>query len=509
MNWLDKTIGWISPEAGYKREAYRKALEEYKNYDAAGYDRINSNWRVFNESAEMTDRYSRDTVRARARDLERNSDIMNAVTGAYKRNVYGAGYRLRANCSDENLNTQIEKLWKIWCKKQNCDVTGTQSFQSMMRMAIQRKKIDGGILFLKRYTSEGFIPFKLQALEVDELDLTAITPMKQGDRVVGGIEYNSYSRPVGYFIRQYSLDGTNITEPVYIEAKDIIFYFTKTRPSQIREVSDMTPTITRIRDANEFMRAVSVKERILSCLSVFIKRELPPSGIGVGRGGAIGSSGKDDKTYDYQGKTLTPGMIQYLNKGDEAQVVNPSGQATDATAYIKQEIRLVGSGQGLSYETISRDMSESNYSSARQGLIEDELTYAEEKSLLMEVMTEIYESFLISLVLAGKVNIKDFWEKKETYLDHNWIQAPKRWIDPMKETNANRIALSTGQKTWGDLASENGKDWKEQINEMVEVIEYGKEKGIDMGGVIFGNNSKTEPIKKPDTAEADGDKGKS
>lgn len=509
MNWLDKTIGWISPEAGYRREAYRKALDEYKNYDAAGYDRINSNWRVFNESAEMTDRYSRDTVRARARDLERNSDIMNAVTGAYKRNVYGAGYRLRANCSDEKLNTQIEKLWKIWCKKQNCDVTGTQSFQSMMRMAIQRKKIDGGIIFLKRYTSEGFIPFKLQALEVDELDLTALTPKKQGNRVVGGIEYNPYSRPVGYFIRQYSLDGTIITEPVYIEAKDIIFYFTKTRPSQVREMSDMTPTITRIRDSNEFMRAVSVKERILSCLSVFIKRELPPSGIGVGRGGAIGSPGKDDKTYDYQGKTLTPGMIQYLNKGDEAQVVNPSGQATDATAYIKQEIRLVGSGQGLSYETISRDMSESNYSSARQGLIEDELTYAEEKSLLMEVMTEIYESFLISLVLAGKVNIKDFWEKKEIYMDHSWIQAPKRWIDPLKETNANKTALITGQKTWADMASENGKDWKEQINEMVEIIKYGKEKGIDMGGVIFGNNSKTEPIKEPDATEADGDKGKS
>ena len=504
MNLLDQVIGYVSPEIGYKREAYRKALEEARNYDAAGYDRLNSNWRVFNESAEMTDRYGRDIVRARARDLERNSDIMNAVTGAYKRNVFGAGYRLRANSGIDAIDHEIEKMWKIWCKKQNCDVTGTQNFNAMMRMAIQRKKIDGGIIFLKRYTSGGMLPFKLQALEVDELDLTNMTPKHKGNKVVGGIEYNAYNHPVGYFINQYNIDGMTMAEPVYIDAKDVIFLYTKTRPSQIREISDMTPTITRIRDANEFMRAVSVKERILACFSVFIERNLPTSGTTPGR--SIGSDGTEAK---YDGKTLTPGMIHYLNQGDKAQAVVPSGQATDATAYIKQEIRLVGAGQGLSYETTSRDMSESNYSSARQGLIEDDLTYGEDKDLLLELMDEIYETFVISLVLSKKITIKDFWQKKEDYLDHSWIQAPKRWIDPVKEANSNKIALNTGQKTWADIASENGKDWKEQIDEMAEIMEYGKEKGIDMGGVIYGEKGKTYSNESTGAEKTNGNPGKS
>lgn len=505
MNRLDQVIGWISPSAGYKRQAYREALEAKRNYDAAGHDRLNANWRVANQSAEYTDRYSRETVRARARDLERNSDIMNAVTGAYKRNIYGGGYRLRATTGDDDLDQRIEKLWKVWCKKQNCDVTGTQSFNSLMRMAVQRKKVDGGVLFLKRYTGKGILPFQLQALEVDELDTTAMAPKTPGNKVVGGIEYNAYNCPVGYYIRQYSLDGLSDMMPVYIEAKDIIFIFTKHRPSQVREISDMTPTMTRIRDANEFMRAVSVKERILSCLSVFIKRDLPPSGV---NGRAYEPKlNPETNRFEYQGKTLTPGMIQYLNQGDEAQVVNPSGQATDATAYIKQEIRLVGAGQGLSYETISRDMSESNYSSARQGSIEDDLTYEEDKELLLEVMSEIYETFVISAVLAGKINIPGFWEGKEPFLDHTWIQAPKRWIDPLKEANANRVALNTGQKSWADLAAENGKDWKEQIDEMAEVLEYGKSKGIDMGGVIFGTK-KAEPVADTGAKETDGAEGK-
>ena len=504
MNWLDSAIGWINPELGYKRECFRQALGEKRSYDAATHDRQNTNWRAVNLSGEYTDRYSRETVRARARDLERNSDIMNAVTGAYKRNIFGGGYRLRATTDNEKLDQEIEKIWKIWCKKQNCDVTGTQSFNSMMRMAIQRKKIDGGILLLKRYTAGGITPFKLQAIEVDELDSTVMAPKTPGNKVVGGIEYNSYNRPVGYYILQYSLDGYSTIEPVYIDEKDAIFFFSKRRPSQVREMSDMSPTITRIRDANEFMRAVSVKERILSCLSVFIKRELPQSGLG--RGGVMKDS---EQSYNYQGKTLTPGMIQYLNKGDEAQVVNPSGQATDATAYIKQEMRLVASGQGLSYETVSRDMSESNYSSARQGIIEDDLTYTEDRDLLLEVMDEIYETFVISLVLSDKVKIPGFWEDKNKYLEHTWIQAPKRWIDPLKEANANRVALNTGQKSWADLAAENGKDWKEQIDEMAEVMEYGKKKGINMGGVIFDGKNKADPDQGPATAKGNGNKGKS
>ena len=78
-----------------------------------------------------------------------------------------------------------------------------------------------------------------------------------------------------------------------------------------------------------------------------------------------------------------------MNAGDEVQVVNPSGQGSDATNFAKLQQRLVGAGQGISYEAVSRDMAESTYSSTRQGLIEDELTYKEEKELLIEILDEI------------------------------------------------------------------------------------------------------------------------
>jgi lambda family phage portal protein len=485
MSFIDSLIGAVSPKAAYAREAWRQAYEDLKSYDAAGTGRLNANWRLANESAENADRNNRDIIRARARDLERNSDITQSLLRAYRRNVIGRGFTLQARTPDEALNDQLELLWKRWCKAKNCDVTGTQSFNRMQRMAVDRKKVDGGILFLKRYTSEGMVPFQLQAIEVDELDTTQITPRTKGNKVVGGVEYSAYNKPVGYWIRQYSIDGFEINDAKYIPAKDVIFLYTKHRPSQIREISDLTPTMTRIRDTNEFITAVSVKERIAACLAVFIKRAYPTGGLG--RSANAVSAGEK---IDYASKRLAPGMIQEMNVGDDVHVVEPKGAGSDAAAFLKLQTGLIGAGQGLSYEAASRDMSASTYSSARQNSIEDEYTYAEEIELLREdFMSEVYETFVISCYLAGLINVPGFWQKKEDYLAHEFVSMPKKWIDPGKESKANETALSSGQKTFKQIAAEAGKDWKEMLDDMAEVEAYAKDKGLDIAGIIYGKKA--------------------
>lgn len=492
MNFIDNLISYFSPETAAKRQAWRNVLEEQRHYDAGGYDRLNSGWTAYNDSAENTDRYSRDTLRARARDLERNSDMGNSVIGAFTRNITGLGVTLQVKTADENLNNQIEELWSEWTKKLNCDVTASQSLSQMLRMAVKRKKVDGGILLKKCYTSGGVVPFKLQAIEVDELDETRVTPKYKANKVVGGIELDRNNRPSGYWIKQYSMDGFSFLDPLFVPAKDMIYLWSKKRPSQVREISDMAHTLTRVRDVNEFMVAVSVKQRIEACLAVFVKQAVPVSGIGR-------SSGATANKREYDGKLITPGMIKTLNAGDEIQVVNPTGQGQDAAAFVKLNQRLIGAGQGLSYEATSRDMSQSNYSSARQGIIEDSMTYIEDKELITEVMDEIFETFVISAVLCGALNIPGFWENKRTYFKHVWVATPKPWIDPLKEANATSVALATGQKTFQEIAGENGRDWKDAIDDMAEAIAYAESKGIDLNAILYkvqnGNEVETNGFK--------------
>ena len=333
-------------------------------------------------------------------------------------------------------------------------------------------------------------------MEVDELDGSTITARHKGNHVCGGIEYTAYNKPVGYWFRQYSIDGITSPEPVYVEAKDVIFYFSKRRPSQLREMSDMTQTLTRIRDANEFMVAEDTKQRVQASVALAIKR-VNPQGLGRVNADKAGSKG-------YTRQMFTPGMVTELAAGDEVQLINPQGQASDASTYIKLLQRLVSSGQGLSYEAVARDMSGSTYSSTRQNLIEDGMTYADEVELLVEVIDEIYESFLISAVLVDKVHIPGFWERKDTYFAHEWVKPPKPWIDPAKEATATQTAMRTGQKTFKQIAAENGKDWRDQVDDIAEVLVYAKEvHGLDLSSMIFGQQG-GEPALVTGGGDSDG-----
>lgn len=470
---------------GFMRDLGRRIVDGFsglfRSYDAADNRRLNRNWTVYNVPAEQENTFSRDTLRARARDLEQNSDLANAIIQARERNVIGAGYTLQAKTPRMTLNVEIERLWKQWVKARNCDVTGTQSLQDMLRMAVRRKLIDGGVLFRKCFTREGIVRFSLQMIEVDDLDSGKFDLGTGKNRIAGGIEYNEYNRPVAYWFKQYGVNGYSQVDSVRVDAKDVIFYFTKTRPTQFREVSDMAPMLSRIRQANEFVVAVAVKQRIEACLAVFIKRIQqgnPAPGRTTPRPGP-------DGRVDYAELQLGPGIIKELNAGDEIQVVNPTGQATDASSFLRMFQKMIGSGFGLSYESVTRDLSDTTYSSARQGAIEDELTFAAEREQIEAILDEIYETFLISCYLQGLLPMRDFWENKDKYFAHEWVRKPKPWIDPLKEANADKIALQTGLKTFQQLAAENGMDWQDMADAMAEVHKYGEKIGLDLTGLLY------------------------
>lgn len=227
------------------------------------------------------------------------------------------------------------------------------------------------------------------------------------------------------------------------------------------------------------MEAVSVKERILACLSVFITKRDPSTNT-IGRGI---NGGKADKQSGYRQRTISPGMIYELEPGEAVNAVMPSGQSTNAKDFISTQQRLAGSGQGLSYEAVSRDMSQVNYSSARQGLLEDQRTYMMWQQFLIEhFCREVYTEFVISAVLSGQIKIPDFWQDKRSYLKHIWIAPGWSWIDPLKEVSANAKALETGQDTLSRICAERGEDWRDVLKQRAAETKLAQELGINLTG---------------------------
>jgi lambda family phage portal protein len=475
MNWLDRAIGWIAPETAWRRLCFREVL---RNYDAASGKRPNSSWRGVNATAEQTNTAYRDNIRGNARDLERNSDEENAILLAYERNVVGTGPRLQAKVRtasgdpDKQLNAQIEADFLTWCKPRNCDVTGQQSFAELLQKAVRRRRVDGATIFAKVYGAPGmsFLPFALQWKEVDDLDTTYVGRAANGNLIVAGIELNEFCRPVAYYFKKVSPDGFYIGagtgNSIRVEANRVIVWWDRLRPSQVREMSMLAPSLTRLRDIREYLESVSVGKRVQACFAMFIERQVPTTNLGrqpVTR----------DDSSNYYGRTVTPGMIYEGQPGDKVTAVTPPNSGSNERDFVNMQQRIAGSGQGLSFEVVSRDVSQANYSSARLNRLEDAATYGMEfQSLDDHVLDEVYQEFIISGYLAGRFAMPNFWQQKERYFSHAFIAPGLPWVDPWKEVKSGTEAVNTNQDAITNICASRGLDFIEVADANAEAEAY-------------------------------------
>lgn len=487
-NILDRAISWFSPKWGYARMAWRDAVRGA--YTAGDINRSSEGWVPVNAKAEQINQAQRDFVRARTRHAERNSDIIGSVLGNKERNIVGIGFRVQPLTDDEALNVQLLEIFNDWQLPENCDVTGTQAFYEICKMIIRRHEVDGGILFIKCWGGNKRFPFQLQAREVDDLDSNGV--MKYGDNaIVNGVEVDRKQKPVAYHLKVFSVDGWFTGKTERIIAKNVYALWTKILPSQIREFSPLAPAVSRVNDTEEYLDTISIKEKILASLAAFIKRALPTGNIGRNGKQTVESKDYDPQT-GYKRKRITPGMLMEIQPGDDVTSVIPSGQAANTKELTSLFQRLIGAGRGLSYEATSRDMSEVNYSSARQGLLEDQKTYADDQEWLsIHFLRLVYEEVITSAVLAGTVNIPDFWQNKAKYLKHRWIEPGWNWIDPLKEASANKIAINTGQDNLGNICARAGYDWREIMEQRAKELAYKKELEEKYGIIMDSEGGKT------------------
>lgn len=473
-NLLEKAIMVLSPKTAYNRAMYQMAARNY--YTAADTGSRREGWTTVNATGEKTNEHDRDIIRARARDLERNSDMLPAQVLALERNVVGTGIMLQAKIkrnggdeTDEALNTLIEDAWRDWCKPEHCDITARMSFDEIQEMCVRRRFVDGGILVIKVYENG---QFKLQLKEVDCLDTSILAFEK--NRVVGGIELNEYDKAVAYHIKQSS--DFAIMPSVRVPANRVCYLSYLTRPSQIREMTPAAPSLPRIDDTNELITSAVMKERLLSYFGLLLSN----TGAGIGGfGRGIGESSDPKKAYPEE--VLEQGMIKRLAPGEVPHVINPSGVSSTAGDMARLTQRLSGGAVGLSYEASSRDMSQVNYSSARQGLLEDQRTYRRwQQNLITHLCTNVYLEWLDWAVLKGQISLPDYYQDKASYQKHIWISSGWEWIDPLKESKANTEALHSGQKTLQDICSANGKDWRDVIKQRGLELELQKQYGLSL-----------------------------
>lgn len=458
---LDSLIGLFSPRKALDRKAARMMLKAAAAYENVPAWRGDAGWIPVDGYGEAINQFSRDIARAKARHLERNSDVVGSILEAWTSNVVGDGFNLQARTPDQDWNNLLEDIWAEWCMPGNCDVTGTMSFLDILQMVVLRKQVDGGIIVVKSIRQKDTYPYKLQLVEVSELDGIS-TVSSAINTICGGIEIDAAGKPIAYYLKRYNFNETIPIEPIRYPADRIFFLRRRSRPSELREMTPLVKSMGTIRDLDEFFKAAVFKQKIAAAMAVFITS--PTTGGPIPGNSLVRGAGNSDPKAGMKGERIDPGSIKYLAPGQDAKMLVPSGQSSELADYNLIAMRRIAAGSGLSYEMVSRDVSQVNYSSARQNLLEDWKKIRQEQRFLIDHFLDfVFTDVIKYAILSGKIPAKkvppDFWENSGQYLKHEFIGQGLPWIDPYKEAMADKVLLETKQTSLKDLYAKKGRDY--------------------------------------------------
>jgi lambda family phage portal protein len=153
---------------------------------------------------------------------------------------------------------------------------------------------------------------------------------------------------------------------------------------------------------------------------------------------------------------LAPGEKIIVNRAER-----PSG---NFAAFEGAVLRSIAAPLGLTYEQMSRDWSQVNYSSARAALIEVWRGFTAERELFTQhVLTPLYCAWLEEAVARGYVEVPggamNFYRYRTALTSCDWVGPGRGWVDPKKEAEASALRTSQYLTSPSQEAAEQGVDF--------------------------------------------------
>lgn len=481
-------------------------------YSGARNSRLTSGWSTSNGSEDAELNASLITLRSRSRSLVRDCAYAKRAKLIIVNNVVGAGVGLQAqvtstrNTARESVNDGIEKAWSEWCRAENCHTGGALHFNDMERLILGQVVEAGEVFIRKHYAPFGSSRVPM-ALEIIEAERIAETHIGQESALVGadirmGIERDVFGRAIAYWIRDRhpsDLRSTaSTTEKVTrVPADQIMHLRMIDRWPQTRGVPWFHTAITRLNDMQEYT-ASELQAARLSAAYFGTIESVDDSPLGGDE------KPNADGAREY---SIDAGMIQQLNPGEKFSFHSPNRPNAALDPFMRFMLREVASGVGVSYESISRDYSQSNYSSSRLALLEDrDLWQVLQQWWVRSFRATLHREWLQLAVLKGAVSglrVDEYSADRERFEAVTWKLRGWTWIDPTKEVEAYKEAVKAGFTTVTDViaATAAGKDVEDVIAQRKRELAMFKEAGIDLDTTVPEEPAQQEsvaPAQAPD-----------
>lgn len=487
MNFIDRILIFFAPRFVMRREQARltidriqSARDSFRKYEAASNKDRLSLWWTSDSSANSEIRNAQEPLRARARDLIRNNPWAAHAVEVISTYVVGEGIRPQINHYSGKSPATVERavdMWCDWADTPACDYDGERNLEQMQSAVIESVVTDGEVFIIRhklnrkqmkevasKYGIDEVVPLQLQILESDFLDTKLNEDYKDGSRIIQGIEFDPAGRRIAYhFYKSHPGDkdvlNLNHRETVRIPADRVIPVFRRDRLHQARGVTWFTRVMIRLRDLDIFEDASLRKQQVAACFSAFIT-------------GTDADEESSEEIIELK-ERLDSGTIEILPPGQDVKFANPPS-AGDYPEFTKMQLRAIASGLGITYESLTQDLSGTNFSSGRMGHLgmARRIRKWQRQILIGQMLDPIFVWWKEAADFASpqSMNMTKLWSQ--------WTTPAGDLIDPSKEIPSYTEAIDTNQTTLSEVLRSQGKDPETVFQERAREINRMKELGI-------------------------------
>ncbi len=457
-------MGFFTPVENKKKEII-KSNNALRRYEGATKSDRYKNWNL-NSNNLINDRVlGLEILRARSRDLVKNDGYSKHGLESIQANTVGTGITGEIiNSKTGKPNKKVQGIWNTFIESKNFDAERMLNFNGMQAL-VMKEIAESGECFFRKFPNKYYnknIPFEIKLIQSELIDLNKDTTMfitdVDSEVISQGVHFNERGRRLGFYLKN-KFNNFNLNSK-FIPYEEMRQVFNLIDISQVHGIPWLAPVMLDIKDLSDYQHAELIRRKIASLYTAFIHD--------------IDGNSPTDNEEDPDGNQsveMMPGLTVELPAGRTVTLSKPptvTGHESFCASYLKK----IACGLGVTYEVLSGDLSQVNFSSGRMGWLEyyRNIELWRWKTIIPLFCEPIFEWFLQSINMYHGIDTSN--------LKINWTPPRREMIDPLKEVQADIMKIRNGFCSLDEIHREYGQNSADVLQKIKHIFDELNNMGI-------------------------------
>lgn len=318
------------------------------------------------------------------------------------------------------------------------------------------------------------VKLDLMVLEADRVsgDLRWL----EDDASVDGITFDEWGNPADYRVLKYHPGDVRYMpgdEAIHVPAEYMLHIFRQDRPGLHRGIPELTAALPLFAQLRRYNLAVLSAAEAAADFAAILYTDAPPNG-------------ESDEVEPMDSIPLERNMMLTVPAGWKMGQLDPKQPAANHAEFVKIILSEIARCVCSTYGTLAGDFSGHNYASGR---LDNQIYH---KSILVdrsfwesEILNRIFEVWFREYSLTQRIVTEE--------TRHVWYWDSFVHVDPLKESNSQRVRLENNTTTLAAECARDGKDYLSVIHQRAKEIKLMRELGIPLQNDPPQQEEKKEP----------------